>query len=76
LTGEAKAALRGQALEWLKADLAAWRKHSEASRRTQALRSWRADKALAGVRDEEGLAKLPEVERAAWRELWAEAQKP
>jgi hypothetical protein len=76
LTNEAKAALRKQALGWLKADLAAWRSHSEGSQRAQALRAWRADKALAGVRDEEGLAKLPQFERAAWRELWAEVQKP
>jgi tetratricopeptide (TPR) repeat protein len=75
LTDEARAALRTQALNWLKADLAAWRSHKEGSRRAQALRSWRADKALAGVRDEEGLAKLPQAERAAWRALWAEVEK-
>jgi hypothetical protein len=75
LTNEAKAALRKQALDWLRADLAAWRSHSEASQRARVLRSWRANKALAGVRDEEGLAKLPPAERAVWRELWAEVEK-
>jgi tetratricopeptide (TPR) repeat protein len=72
LTNEAKAALRKQALDWLQADLAAWRKHGEASKRAAALRRWRADEALAGARDAEALANLPEVERAAWRKLWAE----
>jgi serine/threonine-protein kinase len=75
LTKEAKAALRGQALGWLQADLAAWRKQGESNRRTQALRDWRADQALAGVRDEDALAKLPPSERAAWVELWAEVDK-
>jgi hypothetical protein len=40
--------------------------------RTQTLRHWRSNAALAGVRDAEGLAKLPRAERAAWGELWAE----
>jgi serine/threonine-protein kinase len=75
LSNEARAALRRQALDWLKADLAAWRSHGEESRRTGALRGWQADKALAAVRDEEELAKLPEAERAAWGELWAEVEK-
>jgi serine/threonine-protein kinase len=75
LTDEARAALRTQALDWLKADLAAWRGHSEDSRQARALRNWRSDPALAGVRDEEGLAKLPPAERAAWGELWAEVEK-
>jgi serine/threonine-protein kinase len=72
LTIEAKAALRRQALDWLKADLAAWRSHGDEGRRARALASWQADKALAGFRDEKGLASLPEAERAAWRGLWAD----
>ena len=63
LTGEAKADLRRQALEWLKADLAGWDGRREAGRRTAALRSSRPDPLLAGVRSEEGLAKLPPAER-------------
>jgi len=70
-----RAALRRQALYWLKADLAAWRGHGEDSRQAPALRNWRSDPALAGVRDEEGLAQLPPAERAAWGELWAEVEK-
>jgi tetratricopeptide (TPR) repeat protein len=75
LTDEARAALRTHALDWLKADLAAWRGHGDESQRARALRNWRSDPALAGVRDEEGLAKLPPAERAAWGELWAEVEK-
>jgi hypothetical protein len=38
----------------------------------QALRHWREDANLAGVRDADALAKLPEAERADWRKLWAD----
>ena len=66
LTNEAKAALR-QALDWLKADLAVWRNPREGSQRAGTLRKWRTEPALA---------KLPQIERAAWHALWVEAEKP
>jgi eukaryotic-like serine/threonine-protein kinase len=78
LGDEAKARLRKQALDWLKADLAARRKavdkggakvRREAAR---ALARWRKDPDLAGVRDKEALAKLPAGERVSWQKLWAE----
>jgi tetratricopeptide (TPR) repeat protein len=72
LTGEARADLRKQSLAWLQADLAAWRSLGAGDERAQTLRNWRADKALAGVRDEKELAKLPSPERSAWEGLWAE----
>jgi hypothetical protein len=75
LANEARADLRRQALDWLKADLTAWRSHNDESQRARVLRSWQADKALAGVRDEAALANLPQAERAAWAELWAEVEK-
>jgi tetratricopeptide (TPR) repeat protein/tRNA A-37 threonylcarbamoyl transferase component Bud32 len=75
LTTETRAALRKQAMDWLRADLDAWRVQGEASRREKALRSWRADKALAGVRDAEQLAKMPPDERVAWGALWAEVEQ-
>jgi eukaryotic-like serine/threonine-protein kinase len=74
----ARARLRGQALDWLKAERAAWAKvldAGDAQARPVAqgtLQQWRADAALAGVRDADTLAKLPEAERVAWRSLWAE----
>jgi serine/threonine protein kinase len=78
LGAEERARLRGQALEWLRADLDAWtallangrpadRKSVEA-----ALRSWQQDAALAGVRGDD-IAKLPAAERAAWRQFWTDA---
>ena len=72
------AGLRGQALDWLKAERAAWAKVLDAggpqSRPLvqETLEHWRADSDLAGVRDAGALAKFPESERAAWRSLWAE----
>src|SRR5262249_34026236 len=75
LTPEERAALRRQALDWLNADLAAWRSHNDRGQRARVLGTWRADRGLAGVRDEEGLAKLPQAERAAWGALWAEVDK-
>ena len=38
----------------------------------QTLQHWKADADLAGVRDADGLAKLPEPERAEWIKLWDE----
>jgi hypothetical protein len=38
----------------------------------QRLRHWQNDSDLAGVRDPEALARLPEAERAAWRKLWGD----
>lgn len=71
--------LRKQALDWLRAELAAWAKQAEggkAEQRTQvqqALRHWQQDTDLAGVRDAAAVAKLPEAERAGWQKLWADA---
>jgi tetratricopeptide (TPR) repeat protein len=69
--------LRQHALEWLKADLAAWAKlaaGTAAQRQAvrQGLSHWRADPALAGVRDKAALEKLPAAERDAWRKFWAD----
>ena len=45
-----------------------------APRVRQMLEHWKADSDLAGVRDEAGLAKLPEAERRAWQALWADVE--
>jgi Flp pilus assembly protein TadD len=74
----ARAALRQQALDWLKAEQAAWARYLDASspgaRTTvvERLRHWQQDSDLAGVREGEAQAGLPEPERAAWTALWAE----
>jgi tetratricopeptide (TPR) repeat protein len=73
-----KARLRGQALSWLRADLARWTKELAAvkppDRRQVAeiMRHWQQDSDLAGLREAAGLARLPDAERQAWKELWAE----
>jgi tetratricopeptide (TPR) repeat protein len=75
-----KVRLRGQALAWLKAELAAWadaiasgppQTRSEAFHR---LLRWRQDWRLASVRESEDLAKLPVAERKKWEALWAEVE--
>src|SRR5262249_9886442 len=81
LDDQAKARLRQQALEWLKADLAlrvkqlSSEKAQERGDARRALRHWQEDPDLAGVRDKEGLAKLAQEEGEAWRSLWAEVEE-
>jgi hypothetical protein len=40
----------------------------------QKMQHWLADPDFAGVRGEVGLAKMPEAERKAWRQLWADVE--
>ncbi len=74
----ARAKLRSQARQWLKAELDSWSqaldKKPAQDRRSvvRVLEYWKVDPALAGVRDAEGLAKLSEEETQARRALWAE----
>jgi Flp pilus assembly protein TadD len=78
LDAKERARLRTQARDWLAADLAAWRKRldtGKAEDRTlvgRTLDHWQKDEDFAGVRGDEALAKVPELERAAWRKLWAD----
>jgi Flp pilus assembly protein TadD len=78
LTAEERARLRQQALDWLRADLAAWtrmlgppRSQARAAVR-QTLQHWQKDADLASVRDRAALDKLAEAERDAWQRLWAD----
>jgi len=74
--GQAK--LRRQALDWLTADLVLRKRELESEKPEdradvgQTLAYWKADRDLAGVRDADALAKLPDDEQKAWRALWAE----
>jgi serine/threonine-protein kinase len=74
----AKAKLRSQALDWLKAELAAWTKLLESGQPQaradveQNMTHWKQDSDLAGVRDADALAKLPADERTAWQALWGD----
>jgi tetratricopeptide (TPR) repeat protein len=78
LDASAKAHWRKQALEWLKADLAAWAKILQdgppAARQSiqPTLQHWKADSDLAGIRDESELTRLTKDEQTACRALWAE----
>jgi serine/threonine-protein kinase len=74
-----KTKLRAQALDWLRADRAAWAKSLDADPKTrprvgEVLHHWETDPDLAGVRDPEALAKLPEAERKGWELLWADVR--
>jgi tetratricopeptide (TPR) repeat protein len=70
--------LRQQALIWLRADLAAWRKQLESDKAKarpvvqQVMQHWLRDTDFGGVRGPEALAKLPPGERQDWRKLWSE----
>jgi hypothetical protein len=73
-------ALRQQALDWLAADLAAWRKQSAADPakyRTVVhgqMAHWLNDPDLGSVRVRAELDKLPVNERVGWVKLWAEVR--
>jgi tetratricopeptide (TPR) repeat protein/serine/threonine protein kinase len=73
-----RARLRRQALEWLRADLAAYRQamEKELDKAGPAIRErlqhWQQDTDFASVRGPNTLAKLPEAERLAWQQLWAD----
>jgi tetratricopeptide (TPR) repeat protein len=71
-------ALRKQARDWLRLELAAWAKKVDTGTegdRIQArktLAPWRDDPALAGLRDADALEKLLPAERQECRVLWQE----
>jgi tetratricopeptide (TPR) repeat protein len=73
-----RASLRQQALDWLRADLAAWNKRLEndADKTLPAivrtLDHWLKDADFAGVRGDTALAKLSEAERRSWQQLWGD----
>ena len=78
LDDAAKAKLRRQASDWLKAELTGWGKLVEANRPqvrpfiVRPLSQWQKDSDLAGIRDAAALAKLPAEEQKALTQLWAD----
>jgi Flp pilus assembly protein TadD/serine/threonine protein kinase len=72
---------REQSLKWLRADLTPWRRlaatgaDKDRAEVQHTLRHWQQDPDLAGVRDPDALARLPEAEQEAWRALWSDVQK-
>src|SRR5262249_9666123 len=74
-----RARLRQQARAGLQADraLVGGQADSEAKARqaaAQTLRHWQTGPDLAGVREAEALARLPEAERPAWGKFWEEVK--
>jgi hypothetical protein len=74
------AKLREKAQAWLRADLTVWVKLLDGGPPqappfiTRTLAHWKVDTDLAGIRDVETLAKLPESEREPLRSLWADVE--
>jgi tetratricopeptide (TPR) repeat protein len=74
------ARLRRQALDWLRADLKAYRHMLEKAAAkaspmiVQRMQHWLKDEDFAGVRGDKALAKLPEEERKDWHKLWQEVE--
>ncbi len=78
----ARTGYRKQALGWLQAEQAAWRRIVDGgnlfARRgaLPLLRHWKEDTDLAGVRDPSALSRLPADEQQAWRNLWSAVERP
>jgi tetratricopeptide (TPR) repeat protein len=76
--GSEQPRLRGQALQWLRADLGHWDqqvtggKPAERQAAERMLRHWQTVADLAGVRDKTALAQLPEAERKKWANFWGD----
>jgi tetratricopeptide (TPR) repeat protein/tRNA A-37 threonylcarbamoyl transferase component Bud32 len=70
--------LQQQALDWLRADLAAYArlvaKGNQQVRQLiqERLAHWQQDTDLIAVRDPAWLAAMPELDRARWQKLWAD----
>jgi serine/threonine-protein kinase len=75
-----RTALRKQAREWLRADLAGWAAamHGEPSYAQDVARrllvNWQIDRDLAGLRDPQALERLPTDEQKDCRALWQEVR--
>jgi tetratricopeptide (TPR) repeat protein len=78
LADKDRALLRQQALAWLEADLAAYRRlldhepDKSAPLVRERMQHWQQDTDFASVRGPEALAKLREAERSAWQDLWSD----
>jgi tetratricopeptide (TPR) repeat protein/tRNA A-37 threonylcarbamoyl transferase component Bud32 len=81
LEGKEKSRLRQQALAWLQDNLKLYTgklDDLDAKQRAdlqKTLQHWQQDADLASVRDAKALAPLPQAERAAWQQLWAEVDQ-
>jgi tetratricopeptide (TPR) repeat protein len=70
--------LRKEALDWLRADLAAWGKLVESGQPAaraavqRKMRHWQQDRDLASLREPSALAQLSPEQRTAYTQLWAD----
>jgi serine/threonine protein kinase/Flp pilus assembly protein TadD len=77
---EERPRLRRQALDWLRADLAAYRRlldkdpNKAGSAIGKQMQHWQQDADFTGVRGLKALAKLPAAERTDWQKLWQEVE--
>jgi hypothetical protein len=71
-----RAALRKQALTWLREELDGWGRRAQdpkaRPKAEAALRLWHRHPNLAGLRDP-AVAQLPDDERQPWQQFWADA---
>jgi hypothetical protein len=78
LDEQSRAGFRRQALEWLRDELEAQRRLLEREPAQEpwmiagGLERWLRDPYLAGAREADALARLPEAERQAWQKLWTD----
>jgi tetratricopeptide (TPR) repeat protein len=72
LDDKERARWRKQALDWLRADLAAWARAMNRALVQQTLKHWQSDSDLASVRGRGAMAQLPPAERAGWRRFWSD----
>jgi tetratricopeptide (TPR) repeat protein len=80
LDEDQRAGLRRQALDWLRADLEAWRqllvKDADKARPAlvKQLQDWQEDPDFTNIRGSEALGRLPETEQTEWKRLWQEVE--
>jgi tetratricopeptide (TPR) repeat protein len=80
LNDQERANLLRLALDWLQAELTAWRQLLEKDPVKNRpvvqgkMRHWQQDKDFACVRGADGLSQLPQAERLAWKKLWQEVE--
>jgi serine/threonine protein kinase/Flp pilus assembly protein TadD len=78
LDDKERARLRRQALDWCRADLAAWQTRLEKEPNqarpvvAKLMQHWLVDPDFAGVRGHDALVNLPEAEWPEWQKLWAD----
>jgi serine/threonine-protein kinase len=80
LNDEKRALLRRRALDWLRQDLTWCGQQIDdvnaqiSARIRQGLQIWWGDPDLAGVRDNDALASLPDEERQQWERFWSDVE--